>query len=40
MIQQWTDPFGYAMLRVADPDDDAVADGTRLDTFLSEATPL
>lgn len=40
VIQQWTDPFGSAMLRVADPADEAVAAGMSVDAFLAEALPL
>lgn len=39
VIQQWTDPFGRPMLRVADPDDDDMAAGMSVDAFLAEATP-
>jgi hypothetical protein len=37
VIQQWTDPFGRDMLRIADPNDDGVAAGMPVDEFLAEA---
>ncbi len=40
VIQQWSDPFGRPMLRVADPDDEEVAAGLPVDEFLAEATAL
>lgn len=40
VIQQWVDPFGRPMLRVADPDDEAAAEGMAEDAFLAEATRL
>lgn len=39
VIQRWTDPFGRAMLRVADPNDEDRAEGLPLDQFLADATP-
>ena len=40
VIQQWVDPFGRPMLRVADPEDEDSAMGLPRDEFLAEATPL
>lgn len=40
VIQQWVDPFGRAMLRFADPDDEDTAAGMPVQQFLGEATPL
>ena len=40
VIQQWTDPFGRSMLRVADPEDEDMAEGMPVRQFLAEATPV
>lgn len=40
VIQQWTDPFGRPMLRVADPHNEEMAEGMPADEFLAEATHL
>lgn len=40
VIQQWVDPFGKRMVRVADVDDAERATGMSEAEFLSEATPL
>ncbi len=37
VIQQWTDPFGRPMLRVADPEDEDMAEGMPVAEFLAEA---
>ena len=39
VIQRWDDPFGRAMLRFADPDDEEMAAGMPVDEFLAEAIP-
>ena len=38
VIQQWTDPYGTPMLRVADPENEDMAAGMPVDQFLTEAT--
>ena len=40
VIQQWTDPYGRAMLRFADPNDEDMAAGMPVAEFMAEATPL
>jgi hypothetical protein len=40
VIQQWDDPFGISMVRVADIDDDERAEGMLEAVFLSQATPV
>ena len=40
VIQQWVDPFGCAMLRFADPNDEEMAAGMPVQRFLAEATQL
>jgi hypothetical protein len=40
VIQQWDDPFGMAMVRIADIRDDERAEGMPEAVFLSQAIPV
>jgi hypothetical protein len=40
VIQQWSDPFGTPMVRIADADDDAAATGLTEAAFMTEAQAI
>jgi hypothetical protein len=40
VVQQWNDPFGVPMVRVADTRDEQRAEGMPESAFLSRAVPV
>jgi len=40
VVQQWTDPFGTPMVRIADTSDEGRAEGMPEGVFLSQAVPV